>query len=65
MSNQGFIFISDQMTAIFMPPNFEKVYSIFNDECFNDSLTNNTTSIEQLGPDIFPVFAEKLTLRYF
>ena len=28
------------------------VYAIFNDQSFNDSLTNDIVSIEQLGPDI-------------
>ena len=27
------------------------VYAIFNDQSFNDMLTNNTISFEQLGPD--------------
>ena len=26
--------------------------SIFNGQCFNDMLTNNIVSFEQLGPDI-------------
>ena len=28
------------------------VYAIFNDQSFNDTLTNNIISFEQLGPDI-------------
>ena len=27
------------------------VYAIFNDQSFNDTLTNNIASFEQLGPD--------------
>ena len=27
------------------------IYAIFNDESFNDMLTNNIFSFEQLGPD--------------
>ena len=29
------------------------VYAIFNDQRFNDTLTNDIVSFEQLGPDIF------------
>ena len=28
------------------------VYAIFNDQSFNDTLTNDIVSYEQLGPDI-------------
>ena len=28
-------------------------YAIFNDQSFNDRLTNDIVSFEQLGPDIF------------
>ena len=30
------------------------VYATFNDQSFNDTLTNDIISVEQLGPDIFP-----------
>ena len=30
------------------------VYAIFNDQRFNDTLTNGIISFEQLGPDCFP-----------
>ena len=29
------------------------VYAIFNDQSFNDMLTNDIVSFKQLGPDIF------------
>ena len=29
------------------------VYAIFNDENYNDTLTNDIISFEQLGPDFF------------
>ena len=29
------------------------IYSIFNDQSFNNTLTNDIFSFEQLGPDIF------------
>ena len=29
------------------------VYAIFNDQSFNDTLTNNTVSFEQQGPDFY------------
>ena len=29
------------------------VYAIFNDQCFNDTLTNDIVSFEQLGPAHF------------
>ena len=28
------------------------VFAIFNDQSFNDSLTNDIVSFEQLGPDV-------------
>ena len=28
------------------------IYAIFNDQSFNDTLTNDTVSFEHLGPDI-------------
>ena len=27
------------------------IYAVFNDQSFNDTLTNNIVSFEQLGPD--------------
>ena len=36
------------------------VYAIFNDQSFNDTLTNNIVSFEQLGPDkYFSYFSMK------
>ena len=32
------------------------VYAIFNDQSFNDTLTNDIVSFEQLGPGLFYVF---------
>ena len=32
-----------------------RVYAIFNDQSFNDTLTNDIISFEELGPDIFIV----------
>ena len=29
------------------------IYAIFNDQSFNDSLTNDMVSFEQLGPDSY------------
>ena len=29
------------------------VYAIFNDQSFNNTLTNNIVSFEQLGPELF------------
>ena len=29
------------------------VYAIFNDQSFNDTLTKNIVSFEQLGPELF------------
>ena len=29
------------------------LYGIFNDQIFNDTLTNNIVTFEQLGPDFF------------
>ena len=35
------------------------VYAIFNDQSFNDMLTNNIISFEQLSPDILLIFLQK------
>ena len=35
------------------------VYAIFNDQGFNDTLTNNILSFEQLGPDFFSCYFTK------
>ena len=32
------------------------VYAIFNDQSFNDTLSNDIVSFEQLGPDIYHTF---------
>ena len=32
------------------------VYAVFNDQSFNDMLTNDMVSFEQLGPDIYLFF---------
>ena len=37
----------------FFSKNF-KAYAIFHDQSFNDTLTNDVVSFEQLGPDIYP-----------
>ena len=37
------------------------VYAIFNDQRFNDTLTNDIVSFEQLGPDIFFISSQKHT----
>ena len=29
------------------------VYTIYNDHCFNETLTNNIVSFEQLGPGLY------------
>ena len=44
--------VNAKATHIFFSKNI-RVYAIFNDQCFNDTLTNNIFSFEQLGPDIF------------
>ena len=38
------------------------IYAIFNDQSFNDMLTNNIIIFEQLGPDIFLISPLKHTL---
>ena len=34
------------------------VYPIFNDQSFNDTLTNNIISFEQLGPDKYSILGK-------
>ena len=42
------------LQIIFFFSNNISVYAIFNDQSFNDALTNDIVSFEQLGPGIFP-----------
>ena len=44
-------FANAKATDIFFSKNIS-VYVIFNDQSFNDTLTNDIVSFEQLGPDI-------------
>ena len=39
------------------------VYAIFNDQSFNDTLTNDIVSIEQLGPEV--IWAYMITVLKF
>ena len=41
------------------------LYAIFNDKNFNDMLTNDIVSFEQLGPDIFLIFEQNHMLLVF
>ena len=43
-------FANAKATHIFFSKNITE-YAIFNDQSFNDTLTNNIVSFEQLGPD--------------
>ena len=45
-------FVNAKATHIFFSKNIS-VYAIFNDQSFNDTLTNHIFSFEQLGPDVF------------
>ena len=35
------------------------ICSIFNDQCFNDTLTNDIVSFEQLGPELLMILVLK------
>ena len=41
-------FANAKATHIFSP----KILAVFNDQSFNDTLTNDIVSFEQLGPDL-------------
>ena len=43
-----------QKLAHFFTKNIS-IYAIFNDQSFNDTLTNDIISFEQLGPDILRI----------
>ena len=45
-------FANAKATHIFFSKNIS-IYAIFNDQSFNDMLTNNIVSFEQLGPGIY------------
>ena len=38
-------------SQVFFLAKIIRIYAIFNDQSFNDTLTNNIVSFEQLGPD--------------
>ena len=44
-------FAKAKATHIFFSKNIS-LYAIFNDQSFNDTLTNDIVSFEQLGPDL-------------
>ena len=48
-------FANAKAPHIFFSKNIS-IYAIFNDQSFNDTLTNNIISFEQLGPDIYCAF---------
>ena len=41
------------VSTIFNSQKNISVHAIFNDQSFNDTLTNDIVSFEQLGPDIY------------
>ena len=45
--------MSAKVTHIFFSKN-SSIYAIFNDQSFNDMLTNDIVSFEQLGPEVYP-----------
>ena len=45
-------FANAKATHIFFSKNIS-LYAIFNDESFNDTLTNDIVSFEQLGPEMY------------
>ena len=47
----GVAFANTKVTHIFQQN--ISVYAIFNDQSFNDTLTNDIVSFEQLGPNCF------------
>ena len=47
--------------SLFFSKNF-RVYAIFNEQIFNDMLTNDIVSFEQLGPDIFYLYSSTCKL---
>ena len=48
-------FANAKATQIFFSKNIS-VHAIFNDQSFNDTLTNDIASFEQLGPDLVEVW---------
>ena len=44
-------FANAKATHIFFSKNI-RVYAMYNDQCFNNTLTNGIVSFEQLGPDM-------------
>ena len=49
------IFAEKMWVAHFFSKNIS-IYAIFNDESFNDKLTNNIVNFEQLGPESDAMF---------
>ena len=57
-------FANAKATHIFSAKNIS-IYAIFNDQSFNDMLTNDIVSFEQLGPDenaIFNMYTSKMLM---
>ena len=52
------MWVAFKATHIYFSKNI-RVYAIFNDQGFNDTLANNILSFEQLGPDFFLVTSPK------
>ena len=40
-----------------------KILAIFNDQSFNDTLTNNIVSFEQLGPELYNTATNKRSIQ--
>ena len=38
------------------------IYAMFNDQSFNDTLTNDIVSFEQLGPEMAPITEQSLAM---
>ena len=53
-----------KLLAVFSAKNIS-IYAIFNDQSFNDTLTNNIVSFEQTGPRLVADNTLNLILIYF
>ena len=55
ISNSQVFLLNKKMLLTFFSK-YISLYAIFNDQSFNDTLTNDIVSFEQLGPDSNPLF---------
>ena len=55
------LFLQVQKLLTFFSKNIS-IYAIFNDQRFNDTLTNDIVTVEQLGPGVYPFLRDLVNI---